>query len=1268
MITKNNFKDLLKTLGFTEEGNTFQKSIGEANLKVDFDRKEITYPEDKGLKVNERQTCNLSQNENFVVFECVHRLLEKGYKPEHLELEPRWRVGRGASGGRADILVRDYENNPLLIIECKTAGDEFAKAWQKTLQDGDQLFSYAQQIRRTQYLCLYASDFVDDKIRIDQKIIAHRDDENILGQDTTSCSFAEAADVEDRYTVWREIYQLEYAESGIFEDNVQAYQIGKSKYTLAEDTKIIDAVDKEGKYHQFRTILRKHNIARRENAFEVLVNLFLCKLVDEEENQIDLQFYWKGMTYDNYFDFVDRLQNLYQKGMRKFLNEEISYISNEQIDDAFWTVKNKRNATKQQIQRYFRELKFFTNSAFSFLDTHNEELFTRNTKVLSEIVRMWEKLRLKTDSHNQFLGDMFEFFLDNGIKQSEGQFFTPLPICKFIVASLPLAPKIESNAEPIKAIDYACGSGHFLNEYAYQIKPLVETQYRKVSDYYSQITGVEKEDRLAKVAKVAAYMHGQEQIKILDADALAAHPEIQQESFDVLIANPPFAVEGFLQTLSEEDRKQYQLIQATGENSNTDTIECFFLERLHHLMAPGGIVGVIVPSSILSNTDAVYTSTRGILLQFFDLVSITELGSGTFGKTGANTVVFFLRRKVQRPEVSEHYHNRVEDFFEGDDEGGEYQDHHLIKAYCKHIEIPYEEYIKLFAQASLAPLSKLLEYDIFKDYQRAFDKSTEIKNLKKSNAFKKKTSTERSEELEQRFIADLHQREKEKLYYFILAHEQENKVLIVNAPGTSKERKQFLGYEWSNRKGSEGIKYNGGDTVNDMITPLFDPKDLGNDTKINTAIKRNFIGEIMDPLPEHCQYAQLTDMLNFSRVDFDKIISLNPSQNAKIDTQHPLVKLGDEIETIESGNRPKGGVASISSGAWSLGGEHIHPTTGMVDLSTPKYVPMDFYRGSSRGILQENDILLCKDGALTGKIALLRDELNNEEAMVNEHVFLLRCVSQLKQYYIFNFLFSENGQNLLKQNITGSAQGGINSTNLKEIKIPLPPQPIQQQIVDRCEAADQETNRARQAIAIAKQQIEEKLQTVVSTSSVIKKLEDIADIKSGGTPPRKNDAYWKNGSIPWLRSEVCKETHVSKNIDYEYITEEGLNNSSAKWLASDTTLMALVGATKGKTAFLTFEATTNQNIAGIKSLSKNILDIYIFYCLKSLYNRIIQDLSQYDMLNLTEIKNIRIPVPPLNIQQQFAAEVEQLEAEITQAQAVIDKATERKNAILTKYL
>ena len=410
MITKTNFKDLLQTLGFTAEENTFQKSIGEADLKVDCDKQSIIYPEDRGLKVNERQTCNFSQNENFVVFECVHRLLEQGYKPEHLELEPRWKVGRGASGGRADILVRDHENNPLLLIECKTAGEEFERAWRKTLQNGDQLFSYAQQIPQTQYLCLYASDFVENKIRSDQRIIAHRDNRKILDQNDKLRPFAEATDVEDRYDVWHDTYELEYTQGGIFEENIQPYQIGKDKYTLEADTNPIDADDREGKYDDFRTILRQHNIARRENAFEVLVNLFLCKLVDEEDNKTDLQFSWKGIAYDNYFDFVDRLQNLYKTGMNKYLGKEISYISNEEIDNAFWAVRNDTNATKKKIQGYFRELKFYTNSAFSLMDTHNEELFKRNAKVLLVLVQMWQGIRLKTEDQNQFLGEMFELF------------------------------------------------------------------------------------------------------------------------------------------------------------------------------------------------------------------------------------------------------------------------------------------------------------------------------------------------------------------------------------------------------------------------------------------------------------------------------------------------------------------------------------------------------------------------------------------------------------------------------------------------------------------------------------------------------------------------------------------------------------------------------------------------------------------------------------------------------------------------------------------
>lgn len=79
MITKDNFKDLLTKLGFSSMGDTFSKEFKEtdAYLKVDFKAEKLIYPEDKGFTINERQTCNFKQKENFVVFECVHRLFDQ---------------------------------------------------------------------------------------------------------------------------------------------------------------------------------------------------------------------------------------------------------------------------------------------------------------------------------------------------------------------------------------------------------------------------------------------------------------------------------------------------------------------------------------------------------------------------------------------------------------------------------------------------------------------------------------------------------------------------------------------------------------------------------------------------------------------------------------------------------------------------------------------------------------------------------------------------------------------------------------------------------------------------------------------------------------------------------------------------------------------------------------------------------------------------------------------------------------------------------------
>ena len=183
MITKANFKQLLSILGYNEVSSKHFKRDFEAagcSLEVDFNVGKIIYPEDKGLKVNDATTSNLDKDENFVVFECVNRLLEKGYRPEHIELEKKWLLGHDAKSGKADICVYDADGESmLLIIECKTYGKEYKNALKILHNDGGQLFSYWQQERSTKWISLYASGIVDDSLVYENDIINCSDDANL---------------------------------------------------------------------------------------------------------------------------------------------------------------------------------------------------------------------------------------------------------------------------------------------------------------------------------------------------------------------------------------------------------------------------------------------------------------------------------------------------------------------------------------------------------------------------------------------------------------------------------------------------------------------------------------------------------------------------------------------------------------------------------------------------------------------------------------------------------------------------------------------------------------------------------------------------------------------------------------------------------------------------------------------------------------------------------------------------------------------------------
>ncbi len=1041
MITKDNLKSLLITLNFTQDEQIFSKVINDTCLQVNFAQERLIYP--PSITIHEQQTCNFKAPENFVVFECVHRLLEKGYQPEHIELEPRWQVGHGASGGRADIMLRDYANTPFLIIECKTYGREFNQAWKDTLEYGGQIFSYVEQEKSVAFVCLYAADLQENTVQLQQKIIALKDNDDLVANNPDAISFEKATNVKQRFSVWKTIYKSEAAEVGIFEPNIAAYTVGKNKYTLEHDTLALIAENMRGKYHEFRTILRTFNVSRRENAFEVLVNLFLCKIVDEQHNQNDLNFYWKGIAYDDYFKLVDRLQRLYQLGMREYLKQDITYVSEEQIKNAFWAVKKGKNTTQNEILKLFHDLKYYKGLDFDFIKVTNKENFDKNAKILIKIIEMWQNLRLTSHEQNQFLGDMFEYFLDNGVKQSEGQFFTPIPICKFIVSSLPLEQMVDDYDKPLNVIDYACGSGHFLTEYADHISDIVKRikHTQDITPYYQAIIGIEKEDRLAKVAKVAAFMHGRNDIKVLDNDALAVNEAVKDNHFDVLIANPPFAVEEFLTTLDEVERERFSLIEVVN-NLSTNTIQCFFLERTAQLMQAGGVVGVIVPSSILSNTDNIHIRTREILLSYFDFISITELGSQTFGKTGTNTVVLFLRRKTERPEQIALFAERVESYFNSFNEANElssdvFDDSGIIRAYCDYQVIDYQIYIDLLKNTIN---DELFDHDLFKNYQDNFNKSSDITKLLNQKTFKSKTKAEQTSELNKKLLDTIRVAEQDKLLYFILTRYNQRNVLVIKAPSENKAQKAFLGYEWSSAKGNEGLQYQSGDTVNSIITPMFDPKDRLNPTKLSYLIQQNFIGEsltVPDELAEFVSQVSLTDMLDFSRTTMDKAIRTSVRKKVTVESKYPVIKLIEFPTDIKKGKSITEKEAIAGTYKVIAGGK------------TFAYKHNEYNR-------EENTITISASGANAGFVNLWREKIFASDCTT------IRANSDIETLYIFNYLQS------IQQDIfdlaRGSAQPHVYPDDIKSLKIPLPPLDVQAQIVAECEKIDNEYETSRMKI------------------------------------------------------------------------------------------------------------------------------------------------------------------------------------------------------------
>ena len=1232
-------KRLITLLGFQPKDGVvgiYEKKYSQHNysIEIDFNRKQIGYG--KLIGADCKTTQNFSQDENWVVLECVDRLLEKGYKPQNIILEKTWPAGHGHTG-RLDICITRDDGSEYLLIECKTYGKEFDKAVAKLNKDGGQLFTYFKFSNKADVIMLYASELQNDQIVYKNEIVKIEDDYR-------------TGDVKDFYEKWNKLTK----DNGIFDSWVEPYCF-ESKALVKSQLKPINQEDSSFIFNRFLEILRHNVVSDKGNAFNKIFTLFLCKVYDETSKNEDeeLDFQWKEGV-DDHVKFQLRLTDLYKNGMEVFLSRIVSDFDEQEFENKY---KHLSQETKNELLKEINTLRLEKNNEFAIKEVYDHDSFIENAKIVKEVVELLQGYRIRYNKRQQYLSDFFELLLTTGLKQEAGQFFTPVPIAQFIIKSLPLERIVD---EKLKAkngellpymIDYAAGSGHFITEYMHEVQNIIDNKNsnkyidktaRKIKnwqiDQYDWATeyvyGVEKDYRLVKVGKVGCYLHGDGLANVILSDGLGNFVNTKDykgklkkdnednlkdnQQFDILLSNPPYSVSAFRQTTRDYyTEKDFDLYEKLTDNSSE--IECLFVERTKQLLKDGGIAGIILPSSILTNT-GIYTKTRELLLKYFEIVAITELGSNTFMATGTNTVVLFLRRRNNYECIN--LEKSVVNFIKNQTDVTINGIETPIQKYVNYVwdGLTFGDYLTLLNKE---PNEKVKNHDLFKEY---------------SNKIK----------LDKEFWNKVIELEKEKIYYFILAYPQK---LVIVKTGEKDAEKQFLGYEFSNRRGSEGIHPIQRNKTIDECTKLFDINSFDNPQKASTyiykAFENDFDFNIDETLKDNVSRIKLLDLMTFDRTDFEKNINLNSKKKVKIESKYDIIKVKDiceigrgrvinkkEIEenkgeypVYSSKSMDEGILGNINS--YDFNGEYVTWTTDGI------YAGSVFYRNGKFNCTNVCGTLKAKNNSINMK-------------------YLSVILPQFTSDYVVRV-----------------ANPKLMNNVMAEIKIPLPPLEIQQKIVDEIDKIEKININNKLKIKEYRHEIFEIVNNVKAKKLKLKEVALL--ITKGSSPNWQGINYIDKPGILFITSENVRENYL--DLTSKKYLEDKFNKIQARSiLKKGDILINIVGASIGHAAVFDLDI-TNANInqavcvVRLKDLmnSKYVSTFLNSDVAQKMYDTMKKEVARAN-LSLENISDIILPVPNSVEQKEIVTKIEELEKQIAEAQKVIDNSKQQKQEILDKYL
>ena len=1279
-ISVESIKSLLKAMDYIPEdgvNNIYYKKYAQHNnyiIRVNFNTQKIEYrendvkPED-GIQWGDLTTSNFENSENFVVFECINRLLEKGYAPKNLHLEYKFPLGRNEKG-KLDILVFDNDGKAYLMIECKTWGAEFTKEEKKMLKDGGQLFSYYVQDKATKYLCLYAS-------QLSKKNIEYKN--NIIKVDE---AWAELTNQKEIHDHWNKNTK----DNGIFEEWANAYDVEIK--ALVRSRLLPLTKDDSGRiFNQFAEILRHNVVSDKPNAFNKILNLFICKIIDEDKNDNEqVEFQWLEDDTDESLQI--RLNDLYKQGMSRFLDIDVTDFSENDIANTLINISDS-NAQKT-IRDMFVKLRLQKNPEFAFIEVYDDTSFKLNARVVREVVELLQPYQFRYGHKQQFLGDFFELLLNTSIKQEAGQYFTPVPITRYIVSSLPIKEMIEKKLKANEAemlpsvIDFACGTGHFLTEYMDKVQSIIENEidiskakpiarkklqgwidYDKFGWAGDYVYGIDADYRLVKSSKVSSFLNGDGEANIIRANGLD-HFEKSKEykgklkitsnedhkdnaQFDILIANPPYSVNSFKSTVKNGD-ESFELFDKFTDKSSE--IECLFIERMKQLLKVGGYAGIILPSSILSNT-GICTSAREILLKYFKIVAITEFGSNTFMATNTSTVTLFLRRRANTDY--KYIQSAIDNFFE---KPKDITVLGIEKAFSKYVlavfdGVSFEDYISFINKK---PNDNFVKQETYDDYWIWFNKQNDVNKLKESKLFKQKTEKEKKEELERLFYERVLKIEKKKILFFLLSYGQKT---IITKSGEKQAEKDFLGYEFSNSRGREGIK------MLSSGTSLYDENDQFNSEKANYYIYRAFLNEynqVEESLANNISIQDTNSLMDFSIVQFEACIDIGTKQ-PNLASKWNKEKLGKHIV-------PRGGNTFPKE---YQGGKDVNdiPFLKVSDMNTAEnwkiinvannYVSTDIVNKElSATIFEEGNIIFPKVGMA---IHTNKKRILGRNSCVDNNIMSVGVIDKniLNNQYLFE-IFNHYIQ--LRCFASSANPPSILTDKLLDFKIPIPPIDIQEKIVNEIAQIEELESKAIERSIVCQNSLKNVEWYAYSTER-IEKISVLVQRGKSASYGTSNIQIIKSGQARGYNEfDFSKRYYVSDTfISDERNLQKGdiLINSTGVGTAGRVTLFDLDG-----------DFVVDSHITIVRLNQEKVVPKYVLYALANIGFKNIEAMATGQSgqieLALPTVNAIKIPLPPFEKQKEIADQIIAIEKDMQKLEAEIASAEERKKTILEKYL